>query len=763
MTAFARTSRGRAALVVFAIFAGVGFLPLFGGPGYEHALASGLIVPGAAAILTSLELSGRAPLRPVLALARGVANGALLAGVSFATALLHGLRVGFCDLWGGLVGFVLTAFVGALLGGAWGAYVAERARGKKRARLLCVVLSLAAPLLGVGVSLWRFYSSPMIFAFDPFVGYFSGTLYDTVVDAGAPLLTYRLGSLATLLGAFALASILDRDDQGRLRVSFAGPLFAARVVLVATGFGASLAVTLLGPSLGHYETKETIAKELGGRRSGARCDVVYPDGLRDDEVRLLVKDCDEEIENAERVLDIHGPDRITAFFFRDAGEKKRLMGAGDTYIAKPWRKEVYLQVAGYPHPVLGHEIAHAVSGTFGRGPFRIAGELGGLLPNPGLIEGLATAVSPDADELSDATWSRAMLDLGILPPLADLFSLDFLGRSHAVSYTVAGAAIRWLMDTVGVAKVRALYAGAPPEVALGKSWSALDDDFRAYLKTLPMPAEAEGYAKAKFDKPGVFGRKCPHVIDAWLREANACRDGMQIDRAVVLYDRVLARDPHDYSARYGRALANLRFGEAARGRREMSELDEDRATPRTWKDRAEEALADADWLEGATDSAVARYKALAERSLDEDAARRFEVKGMGALDPRARIAVGTMLVGTPRRQPDPWLSTLALGAWSEATHDPLAAYLIGHNLGQHGFYEEAAPYLDKVLADGAPTARVHRETLRDLAILACAEGSAARVRRVREALRAPGSPFASGQGGRLEDIERLLNRCQAHD
>ena len=71
---------------------------------------------------------------------------------------------------------------------------------------------------------------------------------------------------------------------------------------------------------------------------------------------------------------------MTAFFFRDAADKKRLMGAGDTYIAKPWRREVYLQVAAYPHPVLGHELAHVIAGAFGQGPFHVAGPLGGLWP-----------------------------------------------------------------------------------------------------------------------------------------------------------------------------------------------------------------------------------------------------------------------------------------------------------------------------------------------------------------------------------------------
>ena len=84
-----------------------------------------------------------------------------------------------------------------------------------------MLLALSAPLAGVAVSVYRFVSSPMIFAFDPFVGYFSGSLYDTVIDAGGALVTYRAGSAATLLSVAAL--------RGRLRdASSSRPLGHAR-------------------------------------------------------------------------------------------------------------------------------------------------------------------------------------------------------------------------------------------------------------------------------------------------------------------------------------------------------------------------------------------------------------------------------------------------------------------------------------------------------------------------------------------------------
>src|SRR5262249_28336979 len=154
-------------------------------------------------------------------------------------------------------------------------------------------------------------------------------------------------------------------------------------------------------ALGHWSSSASIAEALGARRDGPRCSIVYPEGMREDEAALMLQDCEEDLASVEAILGARGPARITAFFFRDAAEKKRLMGAGDTYIAKPWRGEVYLQVHAYPHPVLGHEIAHVVAGSFARGAFKVAGELGGLWPNPGLIEGIAVAASPDDDELED--------------------------------------------------------------------------------------------------------------------------------------------------------------------------------------------------------------------------------------------------------------------------------------------------------------------------------------------------------------------------
>jgi hypothetical protein len=442
---------GRSAVFVLVALGGIGFLPLFDGPGYEQSLATGLLVPSATAIAIALDAArhagagagaGEVARTPLATVGRGVVLGLALAGIALLTALLHAVRVGICELWGALLYFVLTAGLGCVIGGTWGAVVGETVAALVRCgrivkpwrrAALAVALSLLGPVGCAAISVGRFVTSPMIFAYDPFVGYFSGTLYDTVIDAGTAMLTYRVGSFATVAAVALFASVLERRDDRPfgLVLDLRTTATRGRAVLALAATVASVGVITFGSKLGHFSTATSIAKDLGAEKHGVRCDVVYPSTTREQEANLLVKDCDEEVAAVEKRLGASGPARVRAFFFRDADDKKRLMGAAHTYIAKPWREEVYLQLGGYPHPVLGHELAHVIAGSFGRGPFRIAGDLGGLLPNPGLIEGMAVAASPDDEDLTDAQWARAMMQIGILPDMRTIFSLEFLGGASS--------------------------------------------------------------------------------------------------------------------------------------------------------------------------------------------------------------------------------------------------------------------------------------------------------------------------------------------
>ncbi len=756
-----------AALVSGATLFGLGFLPQLGGLGYEHAVISGVLLPSACAIATALDVSfelgspdgtsarGAAWSTPVAGARRGVMSGIAFATMGIAIGLIHGLRVGICDLAGGLWTFVLTAGIGTILGGLWGWFAGERAIDRKRRRLAATVVALLGPLGGIALSLWRFYSSPMVFAYDPFFGFFNGTLYDTVVDAGGTLVTYRAGSGATIGFALVFAAMLHRSKGRSLRFRRRGVLLPIAVLFALVSIG----ITVEGPALGHWETSETITKELGGERSGERCDVVFPKTLRLDESALLVKDCDEEVASAEKVLGTHQPVKVRAFFFRDSAEKRRLMGAADTYIAKPWRNEVYLQLANYPHPVLGHEVAHVVAGNFGRGPFRIAGLANGWWPNPGLIEGVAVAASPDEDELTDLEWAAAMKRKDKLPAMSEIFSVDFLGSSASKSYTLAGAFIRWLMDTRGSVVVRAWYSGATLESQLGKSWSEIDAEFRQALDRVVLPPAALAYVDSKFERPNVWTRKCPHVVDAFKKNGDACRDAHDVGGARDNYEKALLRDRHDDSATLAFATMELREGDAARGKQMLTELSAGTA-PLAYVHRARETLADDAFQHGDFARAASAYTELADETPDEDQARTLEVKAIAARTPDAREGVRALLLGDPGRPADPTLAAARISAWEERTHDGLASYLLGRIMSQRNDLTNAAIYFDRVLQnlDALPV-RVRRETIRQRAIIACAQGDIVGIDKMRVWMTSADDAFVSSAGGRRESVNRLLDRC----
>ncbi|MET0414176.1 MAG: hypothetical protein ABW217_22895, partial [Polyangiaceae bacterium] len=174
--AFVRTrSLWLASGALLVAWLAIGFLPLFGGPGYEAALALGVLLPLPLAMLAAARAqAGTAS--PLAAWLDGMRLALGLVLACLLVNLLHGARVGFCDPLEGLVLFGLGPAAGALMAATWGSLSGLLARRFGFGRGLGLTLAALGPLGGVLLSFARFLSSPMIFAFDPFAGFFAGTL-----------------------------------------------------------------------------------------------------------------------------------------------------------------------------------------------------------------------------------------------------------------------------------------------------------------------------------------------------------------------------------------------------------------------------------------------------------------------------------------------------------------------------------------------------------------------------------------------------------
>lgn len=743
-----------AATIVIAMVS-VGFLPLFGGPGYESALAAGLLLPFVVAIVTALEVSASRA-EPFDAFCRGVANGCALAVAAYLTTVLHGLRTGFCDFLAGSAHFALGPVVGALLAGAWGSLAGEIAGGRQRRWVRIVTacaVAVAGPLVSMGLSASRFYSSPMVFAYDPFVGYFSGTLYDTVIDASG-LLTYRVGTAATLFAAFVAALHLAHDDQGRLAFQAIGR--PGMLVLGGLSLAGSVTAIVNGNRLGHWQTAETMGAELGALVTGERCDVVYPRSMRLADAQRFARDCDAHVLAQERWFGSAGPPRLTAYLFLDARQKAALMGAADTQVAKPWRREIYLQAAGYPHHSLGHEIAHVFAGTFASGPFKVAGSAGGLVPNPGLIEGLAVAASPREGDLSPRDWAKAMKDLGLLPPLSRLFAFGFFGENSSTAYTASGAFVGWVKDNYGADALRAWYGGRDLDAVTGAPWSALEQAWHGDLDQVVLPEAAKAQAKARFDRPAIFGRRCPHVVDACKQQAEALRGAGDDIGAIQKYQAALVLDPKDGQTQVAIAMSTIQQGKTEEGTRELERIVADEATPRHVRDRALEHLADLALTVGDLEKAIAGYREVMTRLVDEDQLRTLEVKIAAASDVQARGAVVALLIGSRGRGPEKIRAAELLGAWSRAEPDDgLPQYLLARHYFNAGEFDDAADRLDRALTKKLGIMRVRVEAERLRVVTACALGDAATARKFFAGYTARTSVMPA----RREGMRGLVERC----
>ncbi|MBN1609932.1 MAG: hypothetical protein JW940_25110 [Polyangiaceae bacterium] len=721
-------------VAVSALYVGLlGLVPLFAGPGYEVSLASGVLLPSLVAIATALQVACARP-EPWEAFGRGVVGGLLVAVVALLATLLQGLRVGLCDPLGGLILFALGPGVGSVLGGVWGALAGSvvGSTSSRRRTLWAVAAAVFGPAAGLIVSLWRFYSSPMVFAFDPFFGFFSGPLYDTIIEPAGELLTYRLGSMMTLIAAAVLALHVRRTPSSLALV------WVGRPGVVLLGVAAALcSVThaALGTRMGHYSTTASVLEALRGRERNGHCSVAFSPVIARRDAVLLARDCEQHLGELESFFGTRAPDRIAVFLFASDQEKGRLTGAASTQIAKPWRKEIYLVAERFPHHALGHELAHVVAGTFARGPFRVAGGFAGLLPDPGLIEGAAVAAAPSpSQELTPEEWARAMQQLELLPRLDGVFSLGFLSKTSSLAYTVAGAFVGWFRERYGAAALRAWYGGAKLESLTGGSGlSSLERAWQADLSKMTLNPRVLEQARLRFGRPSLFARRCPHVVDREQTEADERLSAGDVVGAREAFERARWLDPGNLSLRLGLGACAVREGDPLRARTIYSGIASDARLSALERAAGREAGADVDLWQGRVADARRTYQAIEPVVFDPGRLRALAVKS-GVRSEIERRAVVSLLVGD--RLGEPCSAVIeALVRWSaEELDSGLADYLLARRSYQDGQWERAATHLDVALGRKLEPDLVRREGWRLRLVVAAALEDRIGARRAYAAL-----------------------------
>lgn len=569
-------------LVLGTLLAGGGLclflVPLFGVPGYELSLALSVgigLLGGGVGIAAGRQerrmLQGRDPrprvavrldnpLRSVLA-AWGAACtvNLLLLAPPLLVSIVQALVSSRCNPLAQIGFFPPLTLPSAALASMAGVFCALLARSRFMAGLLYALLVLGSLV----ATAWPIVTGPQVFAFNHFLGYLPGPLYDEALTVTPALWWFRAQTLLLSLALWALAAIFLDPREGRLRAPHPRPL-AFLLFLAAAAAGGALWDR--GPQLGTRMTHSRLEERLGGRRETSHFTLHYPRGKPREEVERLARDLELRHAQLSRFFGQAPEGKLRVYLHRSPQQKRELVGAAATQFAKPWLMELHLHDEAFPHPVLKHELAHLMAAPFGSGPFRVTTQYW-LWPNVGVIEGMAVAADDRVEELTLHEWSAGMRRQKLLPDIREMLQpRGFYRAPPSRAYTAAGSFLRYLSETQGSEKLRALYAHGDFRGAYGRSLEELASEWESFLDRQPIDAAALNQALARFRRGSIFVRPCAREV-ALLSEQAAEYLHSDPERAEALYRRCAEVQPEEHSFRLGQAQALLkaeRQDEAAR-------------------------------------------------------------------------------------------------------------------------------------------------------------------------------------------------------
>jgi len=352
-----------------------------------------------------------------------------------------------------------------------------------------------------------------------------------------------------------------------------------------------------------------------------------------------------------------------------------------------------------------------------------------------------------------------MKDLNLLPSVQRLFAFGFYGENSTVAYTASGAFVGYIKERYGATALRAWYGGASLPEVTGTSWRDLEQAFQQDLMHVELPDAAMAQARARFDRPGLFSRRCPHVVDGCRKRAEELRSRGDDEGTMETLDQWLALDPGDAAGRVAAARTLVRLGRPQEGKAKLEAIANDERFPRSVRDGALEELGDMALEEGDTERAIGHYREVMSRSLDENVLRTLDVKLEAARNPRARRPIVELLIGHGGRGPDKARAAEALGAWAAAApNDGLPEYLLARSAVNAGQFDDAANRLDRALAAGLPITRVAAEAMRLRIVAACALGDAGGIEKMTRDYLARSDVFFARRQAMAKFVSRYIGK-----
>jgi tetratricopeptide (TPR) repeat protein len=461
-----------------------------------------------------------------------------------------------CSWSEGLAFFVLLAAGGVGFGGSMAFFCAVMFRHSRVAfGGACILLLMYSAALG--------YWTPALFSYNFLYGYFPGFTYDEVVVLSDTLVVFRIITVG-LSALFVLLGMLV----------FGGNEYAAPTVKKLKGLAyqvvrgwrwipSDLVVAILGTlyayrcELGFESTAGYIQSMLGGLYRTGHFTIYYaPSSLDSSDIRLVAEEHEFRLNQVLTALSASGRVTFESYVYPSAEMKRRLIGAGNTDITKPWSGQIHLSRQSLGNS-LKHELVHAAAAPFGFPVLKAS-------LSTGLVEGLAMAVDGSWGNRTLHQYAAGMRASGIAPNIKSIMTpWGFVSEQPAVSYVLAGSFCRYLIDRFGIRRFLSVYRHADYAIAYGRTLDRLVADWERFLERIPVDRGDLDAVDATFRRPSIFRKTCARVLARRLAEAGAAFGANRYASAESLYASCYA-EGHGYEAFAGYLVSALRGGEYQR-------------------------------------------------------------------------------------------------------------------------------------------------------------------------------------------------------
>ncbi len=504
-------------ILINYLFTGIALLNTFG---YEFAAVNGLLFVIISGLFTFNKIQNAE-----FSLIKVLKYLTVLFFIPLIITLINSLLTMFCSFWDGLFFYLLIALPSLLFGFSLAMLIDFYFKKLKRSIFIFIIFLLAL------IPVFEIYFFPQIYFYTPLIGFFPGNIYDEGLSPDFKLLAHQL---IVLFFSIVIVHLIYRKRSSLL---YKKNQFVTGVIILFIVF--QFLSPLLGFSTTFYKLENTLDKKIETENF-----ILHYDNLTEKETEYISISQEYYYYLLTDYLKVNPTKKIDVYVFNNRQQKKRLFGAGNADVTKPWQYAVYLSAESWDN-TLKHELVHIFSAEFGTGIFKLAAGF-----NPALIEGIAEAVEGVSYDYELLDFTALAYNhnyrLNITPLLR---GFNFFRSNPALGYTYSGAFIKYLIDRYDINKVKKFYSSNDFELVFNKKLEDEEKLFEQYLSELPNIA-GQKMADYYFGRLSIIQKVCPRYISDRLSDAYSYLGKDNLNEAEKLFIDVNNKS-YNYSALIG--------------------------------------------------------------------------------------------------------------------------------------------------------------------------------------------------------------------